>query len=168
MTRTGPTAQGELARIGSLTASQDGGGLHLAVAWSRFNEDVTSSLLDGAVAALLAHGVEHEAIAVVSVPGAFELPLVAMRLAESRRFDAVLVLGAVIRGETGHYDVVANECARGVARAGLDTGVPVIFGVLTTDTLEQAVDRSGGRLGNKGGDTAVAAIEMANLMRMVH
>lgn len=155
------------AGTGSLTASEDGDGLHLAIAWSRFNEEVTTSLLGGALAELVAHGVERDAIAVVSVPGAFELPLVAARLAASGRFDAVLVLGAVIRGETGHYDVVANECAHGVARAGLDSGVPVIFGVLTTDTVAQAVDRSGGRLGNKGADTARAAIEMANLMRLI-
>jgi 6,7-dimethyl-8-ribityllumazine synthase len=150
-----------------LTASEDGAGLHVAVAWSRFNEEVTAALLAGALAELVTHGVERDAVAVVSVPGAFELPLVAKRLAASGRFDAVLVLGAVIRGETGHYDVVANECARGVARAGLDTGVPVIFGVLTTDTVAQAVDRAGGRLGNKGADTARVAIEMANLMRLV-
>ncbi len=135
--------------------------------WSRFNESVTRRLLDGTVAALVALGVEREAVGVVSVPGAFELPLVARRLAASRRFDAVIALGAVIRGETGHYDVVANECARGISRAALDTGVPVVFGVLTTDTAAQALDRAGGRLGNKGDDAATAAIEMANLMRVV-
>lgn len=155
------------AKVESLVGSHDGSGLHIAVVWSCFNESVTRRLLDGTVAALVARGVEREAVAVVSVPGAFELPLVARRLAASRRFDAVIALGAVIRGETGHYDVVANECARGISRAALDTGVPVVFGVLTTDTAAQALDRAGGRLGNKGDDAATTAIEMANLMRVV-
>jgi 6,7-dimethyl-8-ribityllumazine synthase len=134
------------------------------LAVSRFNEPVTSKLLDGAVAAFHRHGVADEDLEVAWTPGAFELPLVALRLARSDQFDAVVCLGAVIRGETPHFKHVAGEAARGIQRVGLDTGIPCIFGVLTTDTLEQALDRAGGDHGNKGWDAAMAAMEMAGLM----
>ena len=139
--------------------------MRLAVVVSRFNEVVTSRLLAGARTAIERHGVREEDVDVAWVPGSFELPLAARRLAESRRYDAVVCLGAVIRGETPHFEYVAGEAARGIADAARDTGVPVIFGVLTTDTLEQALERAGGKTGNKGYDAAVNAIEMANLLR---
>jgi 6,7-dimethyl-8-ribityllumazine synthase len=139
-------------------------GRRFAVAVSRFNEPVTSKLLDGAVAAFRRHGVADEDLEVAWTPGAFELPLVALRLARSDQFDAVVCLGAVIRGETPHFDHVASEAARGIQRVGLDTEVPCIFGVLTTDTLQQALDRAGGDHGNKGWDAAMAAMEIAGLM----
>jgi 6,7-dimethyl-8-ribityllumazine synthase len=139
-------------------------GRRFAVAVSRFNEPVTSRLLDGALAAFRRHGVAEDDLEVAWTPGAFELPLVALRLARSDQFDAVVCLGAVIRGETPHFEHVAGEAARGIQRVGLDTQVPCIFGVLTTDTLEQALDRAGGEHGNKGWDAAMAAMEMAGLM----
>ena len=135
-----------------------------AVVVSRFNEPVTSRLLEGALAAFRRHGVADEDVEVARAPGAFEIPLVAQRLARSDRFDAVVCLGAVIRGETPHFEYVAGECARGVQAVGLDTGVPCIFGVLTTDSLEQALERAGGSHGNKGWDASVAAMEMAALL----
>jgi 6,7-dimethyl-8-ribityllumazine synthase len=141
-----------------------GRGRRFAVAVSRFNEPVTAKLLEAALAAFRRHGVDEEDLEVAWTPGAFELPLVAMRLARSSQFDAVLCLGAVIRGETAHFEHVAGEAARGIQAATLETGVPCIFGVLTTDTLEQALDRAGGAHGNKGWDGAVAAMEMAGLM----
>ena len=142
----------------------EGRGRRFAVAVSRFNEPVTGKLLEAALAAFRRHGVDEEDLEVAWTPGAFELPLVAMRLARSGQFDAVLCLGAVIRGETAHFEHVAGEAARGIQAATLDSGVPCIFGVLTTDTLEQALDRAGGAHGNKGWDGAVAAMEMAGLM----
>ena len=151
----GNTFQGEL----------HGAGLRIAVVVSRFNEVVTSRLLAGARSALERHGVHEDDVDVAWVPGAFELPLAARKLAEGRRYDAVVCLGAVIRGETPHFDYVAGEAARGIADAARDTGVPVIFGVLTPNTLEQALERAGGKAGNKGYDAAVNAIEMANLLR---
>jgi 6,7-dimethyl-8-ribityllumazine synthase len=141
-----------------------GRGRRFAVAVSRFNEPVTAKLLEAALAAFRRHGVDEEDLEVAWTPGAFELPLVAMRLARSGQFDAVLCLGAVIRGETAHFEHVAGEAARGIQAATLETGVPCIFGVLTTDTLKQALDRAGGAHGNKGWDGAVAAMEMAGLM----
>jgi 6,7-dimethyl-8-ribityllumazine synthase len=145
--------------------SLNGAGLRVAIVASRFNDTITTRLVDGAEDGLRRHGVDPEAIDVVWAPGAFELPLVASRLAAAGDHDAVITLGAVIRGATGHYDFVAGQCAAGVARAGLDTGVPVVFGVLTTDTIEQAVERSGTKAGNKGFEAAMTAIEMANLLR---
>ncbi len=142
----------------------DLGGRRFAVAAARFNGIVTSKLLEGATAAFRRHGVAEEDIDVVWAPGAFELPLVAQRLAASGQFDAIVCVGAVIRGETAHFDFVAGECARGVQRVALESGVPCIFGVLTTDTLEQALDRAGGKHGNKGWESATAAIEMASLL----
>lgn len=142
----------------------DARGRRFAIVAGRFNELVTAKLLDGAESAFRRHGVAADDLEVAWVPGAFELPLVAKRLAASGLFEAVVCLGAVIRGETTHYDLVAGEAARGVQRAALDTGVPCLFGVVTTETLEQALDRAGGKHGNKGWDAAMAAIEMASLM----
>jgi 6,7-dimethyl-8-ribityllumazine synthase len=139
-------------------------GRRFAVVVSRFNQPVTSRLLDGALAAFGRGGVDDRDLEVVWAPGAFEIPLVAQRLARSEQFDAVVCLGAVIRGETAHFDYIAGECARGVQEVALETGVPCLFGVLTTDTLEQALDRAGGAHGNKGWDAAMAAMEMAGFL----
>ncbi len=144
-----------------------GEGLRVALVCSRFNELVTERLLAGAHDGLLRHGVDEESVTVAWVPGAFELPLAAMRLAASGEVDAVVCLGAVIRGATPHFDYVAGQCAAGVQRVQLDTGVPAVFGVLTTDTVDQALDRAGGKAGNKGFDAAAAAIEMADLLRQL-
>jgi 6,7-dimethyl-8-ribityllumazine synthase len=149
----------------SFVGRLSGSGLRIALACSRFNEAITERLLAGATDALVRHGVAPESIDVAWVPGAFELPVLALHLARTRRYDAVVTLGAVIRGATGHYEVVAGQCAAGIARVALDTGVPVIFGVLTTETIEQAVERAGTKAGNKGFEAAVSAIEMANLLR---
>lgn len=145
----------------------NGEGLRIAIVVANFNDFITARLLDGARAALARNGVRDDDVTVVSVPGSFELPLVAKKLAESKRHDAVISLGAVIRGETDHYEHVAGEAAKGIANAGLASGVPVIFGVLTTDTLEQAINRAGGKQGNNGYGAGLAAIEMANLMRVL-
>ncbi len=142
----------------------NGQGLRVAVAASRFNEAIVERLVDGALDGLRRHGVDPEAVDVVWAPGAFELPLVAARLAEGGSYDAVITLGAVIRGETGHYDFVAGQCAAGVQRVQLDTGVPIVFGVLTTESVEQAFERAGVKAGNKGFEAAATAIEMANLL----
>jgi 6,7-dimethyl-8-ribityllumazine synthase len=144
-----------------------GDGLRVAVVCSRFNDLVTERLLAGARDGLVRHGVDGGSITVAEVPGAFELPLVAARLASSGEYDAVVCVGAVIRGATPHFDLVAGQCAAGLQRAQLDTGVPVIFGVLTTDTVEQALDRAGGKAGNKGFDAAVAAVEMVDVLRQL-
>ena len=122
-------------------------------------------LIRGALDALKRHGASEKQIGIVRVPGAFDIPIVARKLALSRRYDALLALGAVVRGQTPHFDYVAGECASGLARIALESGVPIAFGVLTTDTMEQAVDRAGGKAGNKGADAAMTAIEMANLLR---
>jgi 6,7-dimethyl-8-ribityllumazine synthase len=145
----------------------DATGLRIAVVASRFNETITRALLEGALSGLRRHGLDDGDITTAWVPGAFELPLTAKRLAASGEFDAVICLGAVIRGATAHFEHVAGQAAAGVARAAFDTGVPVIFGVLTTDTIEQAIERSGTKAGNKGFDAAVAAIEMADLLRQL-
>ena len=138
--------------------------LRIAIVVARFNDFITSKLLDGARAALERHGVADDDVTVVSVPGSFEIPLAAKKLAESGDHHAVICLGAVIRGETDHYEHVAGEAAKGIAAASLASGRPVIFGVLTTDTLEQAINRAGGKQGNNGYAAGLAAIEMANLM----
>ena len=138
-----------------------------ALVAARFNSAVVDGLVSGALDALKRHGVDDSAVDVVRVPGSFEIPLVAQRLASSGKYAAVVCLGAVIRGDTDHYDHVAGQAAAGVARAALDTGVPVIFGVLTCDTLEQAVDRAGAKAGNKGFEAALTAIEMVNLLRQL-
>lgn len=139
----------------------------MALVVSRFNELFTDKLLAGALDCLKRHGAEERNLHVVRVPGSFEVPLMAKALAESGRYDAVVCLAAVIRGATPHFDLVAAEIAKGVAQVGLATGVPVLFGVLTTDTLEQAVERSGTKAGNKGWDAALAAVEMVNVLRAV-
>lgn len=131
---------------------------------SRFNEFISKNLLTGALDSLKRHGAVDENIEVAWVPGSFEIPLVAHRMASSKNYDAVVCLGAVIRGNTPHFEYVAAEVSKGIARAGLETGVPVIFGIITADNLEQAVDRAGAKAGNKGWQAALAAIEMANLM----
>lgn len=141
-----------------------GGGLRIAVAASRFNKLVTDSLLDGTTATLRAHGVDDASVTIAWVPGAFELPLAAQRLAASGEYDAVICLGAVIRGGTDHYQHVAEQCAAGIARVALDTSVPVVFGVLTTETLEQALLRATGERDNKGVEAAATAVEMADLL----
>jgi 6,7-dimethyl-8-ribityllumazine synthase len=141
------------------------GNLRIALVASRFNEAVVDRLVAGAVDALAGHGADPAALDLVRVPGAFDLPPVVRRIAGSGRFDAIVALGAVIRGETPHFDYVAAECAAGLARVASETGVPVAFGVLTTDTEEQAFERAGGAEGNKGADAARAAIELASLMR---
>ena len=140
-------------------------GLRVATVVARFNHHVTSLLEDGAIATLSEHGVVGDDAPVFRVPGAFELPVVAKRLAESGQWDAVVCLGAVIRGDTPHFDYVAGECAAGLARVALDTGVPVVFGVLTTDDLDQALARAGGAEGNKGSEAAATALETAALLR---
>jgi len=142
-----------------------GKGLKFGLVVSRFNEFFSTKLLEGAKDALLRHGVLEADIETAWTPGSFEIPLVAQKMAESKKYTAVICLGAVIRGGTPHFDYIASEVAKGIANVGLKTGVPVIFGVITTDTLEQAIERSGTKDGNKGFDAAVSAIEMANLVK---
>ena len=139
--------------------------LRFAILAARFNDFVVEPLVRGALDALKRHGATEKQIEIVRVPGAFDMPIVARKLALSRRYEALIALGAVIRGQTPHFDYVAGECASGMARIALETGVPIAFGVLTTDTVEQAIDRAGGKAGNKGADAALTALEMANLMR---
>ena len=139
--------------------------LRFAFIAARFNDFVVEPLIRGALDALKRHGATEKQIEIVRVPGAFDIPLVARKLAQSRRYDALIALGAVVRGQTPHFDYVAGECASGISRIALETGVPIAFGVLTTDTMEQATDRAGGKAGNKGADAALVAIEMANLLR---
>lgn len=134
---------------------------------SRFNAFITEKLLDGALDVLQRHEVDLDRVSVVRCPGSFEMPLVVQKMAQSGKYDAVITLGAVIRGATSHYDLVAGEVAKGVARAALDAGIPVIFGVITVDTIEQAIERAGTKAGNKGADAALAAIEMVNLLRQL-
>jgi len=144
-----------------------GKGLKFGVVISRFNEFFSRKLLDGARDALLRHDVSEDDIEVAWTPGSFEIPLVAQKMAQTKKYDAIICLGAVIRGSTPHFDYIAAEVTKGIAHVNLDTGVPVIFGVITTDTLEQAVERSGSKVGNKGYDAAVSAIEMANLVKSI-
>lgn len=142
-------------------------GLKFGIVIGRFNEFISSKLLGGAIDGLIRHGAEESDLEVTWVPGAFELPLAAQKMAASKKFDAILCLGAVIRGSTPHFDYVSAEMSKGIAKVSLDTGLPIIFGVLTTDTIEQAIERAGTKAGNKGYDAAVTAIEMANLMKML-
>jgi 6,7-dimethyl-8-ribityllumazine synthase len=142
-------------------------GLRFAIVIARFNEFISSKLLSGCLDGLKRHGADEDNIDVVWSPGAFELPMLARKLATSEKYNAVICLGAVIRGATPHFDYVAAEVSKGVASIGLETGLPVIFGVLTTDNLEQAIERAGTKGGNKGFDAALAAIEMANLMKEI-
>ncbi len=148
-----------------LHGSLDGDGLRIGVIVAEFNEFITSRLLEGSKAALASHGVSEDDVTIAWVPGSFEIPLVAREMAQSGQFDAVICLGAVIRGETDHFSHVAGEAAKGVANASVSTGIPVIFGILTTDTVEQAINRAGGKQGNHGYNAGVSAIRMVNLMR---
>ena len=146
---------------GNLTASD----IKVGIVAARFNEFITSKLLSGAMDGLLRHDVPEENISLAWVPGAFEIPLIAAKMAKSGKYDAVICLGAVIRGTTSHYDYVCNEVSKGIAAVSLESGVPVMFGVLTTDTIEQAIERAGTKAGNKGAECAQGAIEMVNLLR---
>lgn len=148
---------------GSLIAK----GKKFAIVASRFNDFITKQLIDGCVDTLLRHGVKDEEISVALVPGAFEIPAVAMRLAKAKTCDAVICLGTVIRGATPHFDYIASEVAKGIASVNLNTGVPTIFGVITADTIEQAIERAGTKDGNKGKDAALNAIEMVNLVEKI-
>lgn len=147
-------------------AKVTGQGLKIAIVASRFNHFITDRLVEGAMDTLIRHGVEAEDIDQLLVPGAFEIPFIAQKLAKQGKYDAIITLGCVIRGATTHYDYVCNEVAKGVSKAN-EFGIPVIFGVLTTETIEQAIERAGTKAGNKGGEVAVAAIEMANLNKMI-
>ena len=148
---------------GKLVAS----GLKIGIVAARFNEFIVNKLVSGAMDALLRHDVREEDIDLAWVPGAFEIPLIAKKMAESGRFDAVICLGAVIRGATSHYELVCNEAAKGIAQVSLASGVPVLFGIVTTENIEQAIERAGTKAGNKGYDSAMAAIEMAALVRQI-
>lgn len=145
---------------GKLVAGKD----RFAIVASRFNEFIVSKLISGAEDTFVRHGVDTDDITLVWVPGAFELPLAAMKLAQSGKYSAIVCLGAVIRGSTSHYELVCNEAAKGIAQVGLKTGVPVTFGVVTTENIEQAIERAGTKAGNKGADAALTALELANLM----
>jgi 6,7-dimethyl-8-ribityllumazine synthase len=140
-------------------------GLKFAIIVSRFNEFITGKLLEGAIDALIRHGASEKNIDIIKVPGSFEIPLIAKKAAQKKSYDAVICLGTVIRGATPHFDYVAAEAAKGIATASMETGVPIAFGVLTTDTIEQAVERAGSKSGNKGWDAAMVAIEMAQLIK---
>ncbi len=140
-------------------------GMKVAIVASRFNEIIVRKLLDGAVDGLIRHGVKDEDITAVWVPGAFEIPVIADKLASCGKFDAVIAVGAVIRGATSHYDYVCNEVSKGIAQVGLKNGIPVLFGVITTENIEQAIERAGSKAGNKGYDCALSAVEMVNLMK---
>ena len=144
-----------------------GTGLKIGIIASRWNEFMGSKLLDGAKDALVRHDVTEENIDVAMVPGSFELPLMAKKMANSGRYDAIVCLGVVIRGATPHFDFVAGEAAKGIAQVGLESGIPITFGVITSDTIEQAIERAGSKAGNKGAAAALAAIEMADLMRQL-
>ncbi len=144
-----------------------GKGLKFGVVVSRFNEFITKKLLDGAQDALLRHGVNEEDVDIAWVPGSFEIPLVAKKLAQTKRYDAVICLGAVVRGATPHFEYIAAEVTKGIAKVSLETGLPVSYGVITADTLEQAIERAGTKAGNKGFDAAVDAIEMVNLLKNI-
>ena len=150
-----------------LNGGLDGNGLRVAVVAARFNHVITKNLMDGALDTLAQYGVRDGDIATAWVPGSFELPVVAKTLAESGRYDAVICLGAVIRGETSHYDMVCNQAAAGIAAVARETGVPTMFGVLTTEDLEQAINRSGGKVGNLGSDCALGAISSARLVQAI-
>lgn len=148
---------------GKLVAS----GIRVGVVAARFNEFITSKLLSGAMDGLVRHDVREEDVHVAWVPGAFEIPLIASKMAKSGKYDAIICLGAVIRGSTSHYDYVCSEVSKGIAAVGLGSGIPVLFGVLTTENIEQAIERAGTKAGNKGYDCALSAIEMVNLIRQI-
>lgn len=142
-------------------------GAKIGIVAARFNEFITAKLLSGAIDALLRHDVKEDNVDVAWVPGAFEIPLIASKMAKSGRYDAVICLGAVIRGSTTHYDYVCNEVSKGIAHTSLETGIPVMFGILTTENIEQAIERAGTKAGNKGYDCALSAIEMINLIKEI-
>ena len=142
-------------------------GIRVGIVVARFNEFITSKLLGGAMDALVRHDINEDDVDVAWVPGAFEIPLIAKKMAKSGKYDAVIALGAVIRGSTSHYDYVCNEVSKGVAAASLESGVPVMFGVVTTENIEQAIERAGTKAGNKGYDCALGAVEMVNLIRAI-
>lgn len=142
-------------------------GMKVGIVASRFNSFIVQKLVDGAVDGLVRHGVEAKNIDVAWIPGAFESPIVAKQMAESKKYDAVIVVGAVIRGATTHYDLVVNESAKGIAQIGLATGIPVLYGIITTENIEQAIERAGSKVGNKGYDCALSAIEMVDLIKKI-
>ncbi len=149
---------------GKLIAKKD---MKVGIVAARFNEIIVNKLVGGALDGLKRHGVEDDNIYTAWVPGAFEIPLIAKKMADSGKYDAVIALGAVIRGSTSHYELVCNEAAKGIAQAGMQSGVPVLFGVITTENIEQAIERAGSKAGNKGYDCALSAIEMVNLMEQL-
>ena len=144
-----------------------GKGLRFGLVISRFNEFITKKLLEGTQDALLRHGVNQADIEIAWVPGSFEIPLIAKKLAQSKKYDAVICLGAVVRGGTPHFEYIATEVSKGIAKVGLETGLPVIYGIIIADSLEQAIERAGTKMGNKGFEAAVEAIEMANLLKSI-
>lgn len=149
---------------GKLVASE---GMKIGIVASRFNEIITNKLLSGALDGLIRHGVDENNITTCWVPGAFEIPLIADKMASSGKYDAVIAVGAVIRGSTSHYDYVCNEVSKGIAQSGLKNGIPVMFGVITTENIEQAIERAGSKAGNKGYDCALGAIEMVNVIKQL-
>ena len=151
----------------TIAGKLDASGLKTAIIASRFNDFVTARLIEGAVDCLLRHGSGETDITVIRVPGSFEIPLAAKQTASSGKYDAVICLGALIRGQTPHFDYIAAEVTKGIAQVSLDTGLPVTFGVITADTLEQAIDRAGAKAGNKGFEAALGAVEMADLLRQI-
>ncbi len=153
--------------MNSIEGSFSGKGLKIAIVCGRFNELITSKLLGACEDGLIRHDVKSSDIDVAWVPGAFEMPLVAQALANTKKYDGIITLGAVIRGSTPHFDYVCSEVAKGISRINLDTGIPVIFGVLTTNSIEQAIERAGTKAGNKGFDCAMAVLEMANLVKQI-
>jgi len=153
--------------VNTIVGNLVGTDLRIGIVVGRFNEFITSKLLDGAIDTLKRHGVSEEQMDVAWVPGAFEIPLIADKMANQDKYDAVITLGTVIRGSTPHFDYVCNEAAKGVAQASVKSGKPVVFGVLTTETIEQAIERAGTKAGNKGAEAAVTAIEMANMMKLI-
>jgi 6,7-dimethyl-8-ribityllumazine synthase len=153
--------------VKTIEGNLDAGNLKFAIVISRFNELVSRGLLEGALDCLKRHGAKETAVEVAWTPGAFEIPLVAKKLAATKKFDAIICLGAVIRGATSHFEYVASEAAKGIAKVSLDSGLPVIFGILTCDNLEQALERAGAKPGNKGFDAAMSAIELANLTEQI-
>ena len=153
--------------VKTIEANLIGTDLKVGIVVGRFNDFINAKLVDGAVDGLKRHGVAEDNIEVAWVPGVFEVPFIAKKMAESQNYDAVIGLGTVIRGATTHYDYVCNEAAKGIAQVGLQTGVPVIFGIVTTESIEQAIERAGTKVGNKGYDAAISAIEMANLLKIM-
>ncbi|MFJ7824870.1 6,7-dimethyl-8-ribityllumazine synthase [Psychrobacillus sp. NPDC096623] len=153
--------------VKTIEANLIGTELKIGIVVGRFNDFINAKLVDGAIDGLKRHGIADDNIEVAWVPGVFEVPFIAKKMAESQKYDAVIGLGTVIRGATTHYDYVCNEAAKGIAQVGLQTGVPVIFGIVTTESIEQAIERAGTKAGNKGYDAAISAIEMANLLKIM-